>query len=130
MNSNKKLAKNMAYSILAGVFGSILLLGFLTTLASMGTVVKFIPWVIGFNSALTGYTLIDRCGCELNHKHRAAVMSGFLNALITYVAVGAAVFYLTDGGIFSLRYLPVYLMIGCVLGWLGALLAIKYLSLE
>ena len=129
MNDKTMMAKYMGYSVLAGVMGSVLLLGFLMVLMPFGTVIKFVPWVIGFNSALTGYTLMDRTRTSLNRKRLAAVIAGFLNALITCIAVSAALFYLTEGGLFSLLYLLFLIFIGCLLSWLGAVLAIKYLNL-
>jgi hypothetical protein len=73
------LVSKFAYSIFSGVIGSILLAAFLTLFIDIFRVVKFIPWIIAFNTAMTGYSLLDKTHDTLQHKHLSLICVGILN---------------------------------------------------
>jgi len=81
--------------ILTGVFGSVLLVIFFTGLMSIGTTVKFLPFVIGFNTALTGYNLLRQTKNEFKYKRIWGLTSGIVTAVITVLILNGLFFYLT-----------------------------------
>lgn len=124
------LFKKIAYSIIVGVLGSLLLVVFFTTLMSYGTIEKLLPWVIGFNAALTGYNLINRTNNCLKHERISAVGSGILMVIITVVLINIIFFNLMGSYLIYVRDLIFLIAIGAVFSGLGAILAIKYLNIK
>ncbi len=122
--------KKIAYSIIVGVLGSLLLVVFFTTLMSYGMIEKLLPWVIGFNAALTGYNLIKRTNNRINYKRISAVVSGILMVIITVVLINIIFFKLMGGYLIYINELIFLIAIGAVFSGLGAILAVKYINLK
>ena len=122
--------KKIAYSIIVGVLGSLLLVVFFTTLMSYGTIEKLLPWVIGFNAALTGYNLIKRTNNRINYKRISAVGSGILMVIITVVLINIIFFNLMGGYLIYINELIFLIAIGAIFSGLGAILAIKRLGIS
>lgn len=122
------LFKKIAYSIIVGVLGSLLLVVFFTTLMSYGTIEKLLPWVIGFNAALTGFNLINKTKNSLQYKRISAVGSGIMMVIITVVLINIIFFNLMGGYLIYIKDLIFLIAIGAVFSGLGAILAIKYLT--
>ena len=122
--------KTIGYPIIVGIIGSLVLVGFFTSLMSFDTIEKLLPYIIGFNAALTGYNLIKKTDNSLKFRRICAISSGVLMVITTAVILnlvmlhlmGSYLIYLTDG-IFLI-------IIGGVLSGLGAILAIKYLNMN
>jgi len=129
-NAHLNLVGKAAYSILIGVCGTIFLVLFLGALMGVFHVVSFIPWIIAFNTAITGYSLVDKTGDRLKYKQISAVSAGIMNVLITYVLLSLVFVYSAGEYLFSVRALGLFLAIGVVCSDLGALLAIKYFRLN
>ena len=118
------------YAVCIGVGGTILVVFFLATFIHIFTVLKFIPWLIAFNAAVTGYSLIDKTQESLKHKYIAAVSAGILNVLISYIALVLIYLFLAGGYVFNKWDLLLYLIIGIVCSKVGAFLAAKYQNIE
>jgi hypothetical protein len=116
--------------ILTGVFGSVLLVIFFTGLMSIETIGKFLPFVIGFNTALTGYNLLRRTKNKFKYKRIWGLISGIITVVITVLILNGLFFYLTGGCIIYIMVLFLLISVGFVFSWLGAVLAIRYLHLE
>jgi hypothetical protein len=116
--------------ILTGVFGSILLVFFFTGLMSIGTIGKFLPFVIGFNTALTGYNLLRRTKNKFKYKRIWGLISGIITVVITVLILNGLFFYLFGGYIVCIIDFLLLISIGSVFSWLGAVLAIRYFHLE
>lgn len=116
--------------ILTGVFGSVLLVIFFTGLMSIETIGKFLPFVIGFNTALTGYNLLRRTKNKFKYKRIWGLISGIITVVITVLILNGLFFYLTGGCIIYIMDLFLLISVGFVFSWLGAVLAIRYLHLE
>jgi hypothetical protein len=130
IKSKSRLLGNVAYSILAGVLGTILIVLFLTTFLHSYETVKFIPWIIAFNTAVTGYSLLNKTRHHFRHKQISSVGAGTLNVIVTYTALNFLFFY-SDGEYLIGRWdLIFYLIIGIICSELGALLAIRYFKLK
>ena len=123
------LVSKFAYSIFSGVIGSILLAAFLTLFIDIFGVVKFIPWIIAFNTAMTGYSLLDKTRDTLQRKHFSSICAGIINVFITCGILILLSVYIMDENIFRIWDFIFFLIIGIACSELGALLAIKYFKL-
>ena len=119
-----------AYCILTGVFGSAVLVMFLAVFMELYRVVSFVPWIIAFNTAMTGYSLIDKTRDALKYKQVSSISPGILNVIITYFILSIVSFYLFGENLFTMWDFALFLVIGIVCSELGALLAIKYFKLK
>lgn len=128
-NSFSLLGK-IAYSILAGVLGTILIVLFLSTFLHIFSVLKIIPWVIALNTAITGYALLDNTGDLLKYKKISAMAAGILNVFITYAILILISVNILGENLFDSRDLMVFLIIGIVCSGLGAILAVQYFKLK
>jgi hypothetical protein len=124
------LFKKIAYSIIVGVLGSLLLIVFFTTLMSYGTIEKLLPWIIGFNAALTGYNLINRTNNRLKYERIFAVGSGILMVIITVLLINIIYFNLMGFYPIYINELIFLITIGAVLSGLGAILANNFIKLK
>jgi hypothetical protein len=129
LKERRELAGKIAYSILSGVFGSILLVAFLTLFFDILGVVKFIPWIIAFNTAMTGYSLLDKTRDYLQHRHIFAIVAGSISVFITCGILSIMSAYFLGENIFRIWDFIFFLIIGMACSELGALLAIKYFKL-
>jgi hypothetical protein len=129
---NKKviLLYQIASAVLIGVCGTILVIMFLATILPLTKAVKFIPWLIGFNTAMTGYSLVEKTRASLKHRHMASIGAGISNVLITAgVLIGLSV-YTIGINLFSPMDLTIFLVIGAAGSEFGAWLAAKYHKLH
>ena len=124
------LLGKFAYCILTGVFGVAVLAMFLAVFMELYRVVSFIPWIIAFNTAMTGYSLIDKTRDTLKYKQVSSISAGILSVIITYFLLSLSSFYLFGENFFSIWDFTLFLIIGIVCSELGALLAIKYFKLK
>jgi hypothetical protein len=122
--------KKIAYSIIVGSLGSLLLVVFFTTLMSYGTIEKLLPWVIGFNAALTGYNLIIMANNRLKYERISAVGSGILMAIITVMLIDIIFFNLMGFYPIYINELIFLIAIGAVFSGLGAILANNFIKLK
>ena len=130
LKENAPLLGKFAYSILAGVFGVAVLAMFLSVFIEIYRVVPFIPWIIAFNTAMTGYSLIDKTRDSLKYKQVSSISAGIFNVIITYFLLSLSSFYLFGENLFSIWDFTLFLIIGIICSELGALLAIKYFKLK
>ena len=122
--------KTIAYPIIVGIIGSLVLVGFFTSLMSFDTIEKLLPYIIGFNAALTGYNLIKKADNSLNFKRIYAISSGVLMVITTAVILNLVMLHLMGGYLIYLTDAIFLIIIGGVLSGLGAILAIKYLNMN
>ena len=113
-----------------GLLGSLLLVVFFTTLMSYDTIEKHLPWIIGFNAALTEYNLIKRTNNHLNYELISAVGSSILMVIITVVLINIIFFNLMGFYLIYINELIFLTAIGAVLSGLGAILAVNVINLK
>ena len=130
LKENAPLMGKFSYSILAGVFGVAVLVVFLSVFIELYSVVPFVPWIIAFNTAMTGYSLIDKTRDTLKYKQACSISAGILNVIITCLLMSIFSLYFFGENLFSILDFAFYLIIGIVCSELGALLAIKYFKLN
>jgi hypothetical protein len=121
---------NFCYAIATGVVGSLLLVIFFSSVMAMGDIGKLLPFIIGFNAALTGYNLISQTKNRFKHKRMCGFVSGIIIVVIAVLALNIAFFYYTGGYLIYMTDFLFLAFIGGVFSWLGAVLAIKYLKLD
>ncbi len=124
------LLGKVAYSIFVGVLGTIFIVWFLTTFLHSHETVKFIPWIMAFNTAVTGYSLLNKTRNHFIHKQIISTVAGALNVIIAYTTLNFLFFYAEGEFLLGRWDLILYLIIGIVCSGLGALLAIKYFDLK
>ena len=130
LNEKAPFLGKIAYSIFTGVLGVAVLIMFLAVFMELHRVVAFVPWIIAFNTAMTGYSLIDKTRDALKYKQLSSICAGILNVIITYFLLSIISFYLFGENLFTKWDLALFLVIGIVCSELGALLAIKYFKLK
>lgn len=124
------LLGKFAYCTLSGIFGTAVLTIFLAVFLEPYRVVPFIPWIIAFNTAMTGYSLVDKTREAIKYKQISSIGAGFLNVIITYIILSITSFYLFDENLFTKSDFVLFVVIGIICSELGALLAIKYFKLS
>ena len=129
---NKKiiLLYKIASAVLIGACGTILVIMFLATILPLSKAVKFIPWLIAFNTAMTGYSLVEKTRASLKHRHIASIGAGISNVLITAGVLTGLSVYAIGINLFSSVDLTIFLVIGAAGSELGAWLAVKYHKLN
>ncbi len=123
------LLRQTAAAVLIGVGGTLLVTVFLTTLLPVFKVLHFIPWLIGFNSAMTGYCLVDKTRDVLKRRQLIAAAAGLTNALITAAALIFLSGYAMEANLFGPWQVVFFTVIGIVGSSFGAWLAARYFKL-
>ena len=129
MNDHKHFL-NFFHAIFIGVFGSVLLVIFLVGMMFIGAVEKLLPFIIGFNAALTGYNLVSRTKNSLKPKRIWSLVSGIVTVIISVLILNIAFYNYTGGYIVYMTDFLFLIFIGGVFSWLGAILAIRYFKLD
>jgi hypothetical protein len=118
------------YSTMTGLFGSLLLVLFLTGLMPLGETVRYLPWILGFNASVTGYTLLDGIGDRLSFPKLSGAGMGALVAML--VCNFLNVLTLKTAGIALMGAGEILLFIGIssISGGVGAWLTIAYTRIK
>ena len=122
---NHDLFLKFIYAIFIGVFGAVLLVMFFAGLMTIRTIERLLPYIIGFNAALTGYNLISNIKEDLKYKRSWSVISGIIVVSAVVLILNIVFYYFTDGYIVDVVAFLFLVVIGGVFGWLGSILAIK-----
>lgn len=116
--------------VVVGVIGVLILAAFLAALFTVGAVTTLFPVVVGFNTALTGYGIVDKTREGYRRKRLVAVGAGMVVVLAGTVATNLLFWQLAGAAPIRADLLWVLLPVGIVTSWLGAALAIKYFGLK
>ena len=130
-NLNKKgfPSRQIGWSILIGVGGNMLIFLFLMTFMHIFAVIKFVPWIIAFNTAVSGYSLVDKTRNLIKRKKLFAVLMGAVIALITCGLLVMLSIFIESENFLAIHDVVFFLVIGVIGSALGALLGIKYFKL-
>ena len=135
MNANGLSAKNQGFplkkimkAILVGIGGNLILIVFLMTFLQILAAIKFVPWILAFNTALTGFSLVDKAGNHPVYYKWTSVMAGLINVLITLGIFAMLAVFLFGDLFLGLRDFGLFILIGVVCSVLGTLLAAKHYS--
>lgn len=130
MKGGKHRFQGYVYSVMIGVGGNGILFVFLMSFLNVFAAMKFAPWILAFNAALTGYAFIDRNRHTFSRLKTGAAAAGLANVLLT---CGMLVLLLSC---FSAAFpvppidFVVFIVVGLVASQLGALLAIRFFRLK
>ncbi len=113
-------------AILSGIGGNIVILVFLMTFLHIFETIRFMPWILAFNSTLTGFALADKTGNHPAYLKTMSAMAGVFNVTVTCGLFAAASVLLFGDLYLALRDIGFFLVIGVVCSEVGSLLAIKY----
>lgn len=119
---------NFFHSIFIGVFGTVLLVMFFVGVMSIGAIEKLLPFIIGFNAALTGYNLVSRTKNRFKYKRSWGLISGIIAVIIVALILNITFLYFTGGYVVYMTDFIILALIGGIFSWLGAILAIKYFN--
>jgi len=122
---NHDLFLKFIYAIFIGVFGAVLLVMFFAGLMTIRTIERLLPYIIGFNAALTGYNLISKIREHLKYKRIWSVISGIIMVSAVVLILNIAFYHFINGYIVDIIGFLILVLIGGVFGWLGSILAIK-----
>ena len=130
-NLNKKgfPSRQIGWSILIGVGGNMLIFLFLMTFMHIFAAIKFVPWIIAFNTAVSGYSLVDKTRNLIKRKKLFAVLMGAVIALITCGLLVILSIFIARENFLAIHDVVFFLVIGVIGSELGALLGIKYFKL-
>ncbi len=118
------------YSLFTGTTGTMLVVLFLNSFLPLGATLKWVPWVIGFNAMVTGYTLMEVTRRKIRRKRIAGVGSGIVVALAAGVALNLLSRQVWGEFLIGWADLLFFTAIGAVFAGLGAALAVRYLQLN
>jgi len=118
------------YSIAVGTFGSIILVAFMNMVMLPAYSLKFIPLVIAFNAALSGYMVLEKTREFFQHKWTVAILAGLTMTLLAFMVLLA--FFMQTTGVYmlGLSHLLLMLVFGIGSSWFGGVLAINYFKLN
>ena len=120
---------NFLKATLIGIVGVVLLVVFCAGLIRVGTIDKLLPFIIGFNAALTGYNLVRRADGRLKYKRMRCVAAGIMMAIGAVLILNIVSHHFTGGDIVYIADLLILVLIAGVFSFLGAILAIRYFKL-
>ena len=86
--------------------------------------------MIAFNTAMTGFSLIEKTRDRMVHKHLSAVCAGLINVILTCGILKIFSFYLLAENLIDYKMILILLTVGTVCSALGAWLAVKYFKLD
>jgi hypothetical protein len=116
--------------VVVGIIGVLILAGFLAALRTPKAVETLFPVVVGFNTALTGYGVIDKTREAYKHKRLIATGAGVIVVLFATLATNLLFSQMAGVIPIGADKLWVLLPVGIITSWLGSALAIKYFKLN
>ena len=121
--------RSFVLTLLIGVGGNVVLFIFLLTFLPIFAAIKFIPWIIAFNTAVAGYSLVDKTRNHLKYPKTISALAGCLNALITSGIITAVSIYSFGERLLTIRDISLFVVAGLICSVLGTILAVKYFKL-
>jgi hypothetical protein len=122
--------RQISIAVLAGVGGNIVLIHFLSGLMTAQTLTGLLDWIVGFNTALTGYMLVEKDRTDLPFRRGLCLGAGLVNTGITIFGVNYLYQLMWDFPLIAMADAVILLTIGAILGLAGGLLAEKYLKFK
>jgi hypothetical protein len=120
---------NFLNATLIGIVGAVLLVIFCAGFMTIETVEKLLPFIIGFNAALTGYNLIRRAKDRLKYKRIWSTVSGITMVIGVVLILNIGSRYYSGGDIVYIADFLTLVLIAGVFSFIGAILAIRYFKL-
>ena len=113
-------------AFLSGIGGNMVILVFLMTFLHIFETIRFMPWILAFNSALTGYALVDKTGNHRDYLKTISAIAGTISVMVTCGLFAGASVLLFGDLYLATRDIIFFIVIGVVCSEIGSWLAIKY----
>ena len=118
------------YSVSIGVVGAIILVGFLSSLMTSAAIDALLPVIIGFNTALTGYNVIEKTRDGFRRKRLVSMGAGLAVVLVATVGLNLLFWKLAGISLIGMGKLSLLTLVGIITSGLGGALAVRYLKLR
>ena len=121
--------QHVAWSVLSGVIGTLILAGFFSMIMSLDLLSVLLPMIVAVNASISGYMLIDRAEADMSRKHSRAVAVGMTLAVLSFVSIN--LFCMRIGGFFLMSTAQALMAVAFsgISAWAGSVLAVKYKAL-
>ena len=117
-------------AVLGGACGNGIVVFFLSGIMTTQTIVFILPLIAAFNTAMSGYMLVEKSKPSLPYKHFWAVMAGVANVAVTTIFLNLLFLNVAGTYLIYWRNLILLLAVGAICAGLGGLLAEKYRRLN
>jgi uncharacterized membrane protein len=125
----RHLTRKILYAVFVGVAGTVFLVFFLSTFLHAGEFSIFLPLIIAFNTAMTGYALIEKTKNFFSRKVLSSMLAGTANVLLAHSILNI-LFWIQSGAFICTRTdLAFFIVIGILCSGLGGALAVRYFKL-
>ena len=110
-------------SVLDGVIGSIILIFFCSLVVADNNLLRFVPWILAFNTATSGYSFVNKCK---NRQSTTMIYAVFAGLLVVGLVCLFFNFFFWHTGTITVYRGAVFMVIGFIASGCGGWLAIKY----
>jgi hypothetical protein len=118
------------WSVASGVIGTLILVGFFSSLMRLDTMAMLVPLVVGMNASFSGFMLIERNGPEIKYHRSLAAATGLVIGIIGYGVINAACLQLAGYTLLTTGQGAAAAALGVVGGWFGGMIADKHRKLK
>jgi len=125
-----RVFRSFAQAVLIGVGGNWILFFFLLTFLHVLNAVRFLPWILAFNAASTGYLLVEKTAGRLPRRSLTAAIAGALTVIFACAGIGLGIQFLLGRWVFPAADLVFFLLVGLGCSELGMLLGVKYRQIK
>ncbi len=124
-----RVALKFMASVFVSVLGVVIFSMFLTTFLRIATVVKVLPLVIAFFSAMTAYYFLDKVRNRVKRKSLVSTLAGITTSIVSFCVLNLIFRQLVDIWVLGLVDLLIFLAVGAFFSEIGASVAIRYFKL-
>ena len=124
-NKGSFLFKRFLKAIFIGIGGNIILIVFFISFLNIPGTIRFIPWILAFNAAHTGYSLIGKA-TSIAYPKLTSALAGFANTMITTGLFAALSVFLLGDLYLEIQDIGIFFTVGVLCSVAGTLLAVKY----
>ncbi len=124
-----RVALKFMASVFVSVLGVVIFSMFLTTFLRIATVVKVLPLIIAFFSAMTAYYFLDKVRNRVKRKSLVSTLAGITTSIVSFCVLNLIFRQLVDIWVLGLVDLLIFLAVGAFFSEIGASVAIRYFKL-
>ncbi len=117
-------------SVFVSVLGVVIFSMFLTTFLRLGTVVKVLPVVIAFFSAMAAYYFLDKVRDRIRRKSLLSILAGITTAVVAFCVLNLIFRQLVDVWVLGVFDFVIFVAVGAFFSEIGASVAIRYFKLQ
>ncbi|MCP3924162.1 MAG: hypothetical protein GY714_16400 [Desulfobacterales bacterium] len=122
------MIRNVLSPLFSGVGGSLVLGIFCSTFMITDKIIAIMPLFIAFNSAITGYRIVENLNSQVGKLHLLTFIFGVAGGALTFAAVNFMIFFVDNTIILNIYDLSKYIVVSGISTYLGAKLAVRYFN--